>query len=146
MIITYSSNAPLQISMHVELTHALQKSRLLSFKEHGHIFASILDPRAQTGLDPAFESSLWSMVDYGTMCSEGTLVLPSRPDPAAPDDGIVPQDSPSGSIVMCAGGTAADDIYMPSSDQIHPDQIVFDNFDIHSLDYLLDLPSGSGQA
>lgn len=86
------------------------------------------------------------MVDYGTMCSEGTLVLPSRPDPAAPDDGTILEDSPSGSIVMCAGATTADDIYMPSSDQIYSDQIVFDNFDIHSLDYLLDLPSGSGQA
>lgn len=80
------------------------------------------------------------------MCSDGTLVMPSRPDPVAPAHGAVPQDSPSVSIAMGVGGTVPEDIYLPSSDQIHPDQVVFENFDIHSLDYLLDLPSGSGQA
>lgn len=80
------------------------------------------------------------------MCSDGTLVMPTRPDPVAPAEGEVPQDTPCGSLAMSIGGTATDDIYMPSSDQIHSDQMVFENFDIHSLDYLLDLPSGSGQA
>lgn len=143
---THSFEACLKICPHFELIHAMQKSRLLSFKEHGHIFASILDPRAQTGLDPEFESTLWSMVDYGTMCSEGTLIMPSRPEPVAPAEGEVAQDTPYQSLAMSMGGTAPDDIYMPSSDQIHPDQMVFENFDVHSLDYLLDLPSGSGQA
>lgn len=134
------------MSLNFELIHALQKARLLSFKEHGHIFASILEPRVQTGLDPEFESTLWSMVDYGTMCSEGTLVMPSRPDAVARAEGEVAQETPFEGLAMDIGGTAPDDIYMPSSDQIHPDQLVLENFDIHSLDYLLDLPSGSGQA
>lgn len=44
---------------------------------------------------------------------------------------------------MELGGTAPHEVYMPSSDQFHLDEIVFDDFDDSSLD-CLDLPSGGG--
>lgn len=86
------------------------------------------------------------MVDYGTMCSNSTLVVPSHPEPLAQDEEEVTQDTASEIIARGAGGTAPVDLYTTSSDQINPDQIIFEHLDIDSLDYLLDLPSGSGHA
>lgn len=126
-------------------THASQRTRLLSFKEHAHFFASILDPHASPKLDPDSELTLWSMVDYGTMCSEDQLVLPARSDPAAPGGGEETRSTPCASLAIDVGGAAPHDMYMPSSDHFHPDEIAFDSFDVPSLDYLLELPSGGGQ-
>lgn len=80
------------------------------------------------------------------MCSNGTLVMPSHPDPLAQNEGEVTPDTPNEIIARGAEGTAPDDLYMTSSDQVNPNQIIFEHLDIDSLDYLLDLPSGSGQA
>lgn len=129
----------------MKLTHTSQKTRLLSFKEHAHFFASILDPHASPKLDPDSELTLWSMVDYGTMCSEDQLVLPARSDLAAPTEGEEARRTPRASLAIDVGGAAPHDMYMTSSDQFHPDEMAFDHFDVPSLDYLLDLPSGDSQ-
>ena len=129
----------------INLTHALQKTRLLSFKEQAHHFASILDPHASPKLDPDSELTLWSMVDYGTMCSDDQLIMPARSESALPAEREETRNTPSASLAVDIGGEAPNDMYMPSSDQFHPDEMIFDGLDVRSLDYLLDLPPGGEQ-
>lgn len=143
--ITDSFKACLLIILRCGLTHALQKTRLLSFKEHAHVFASILDPHTSPRLDAHSELTLWSMVDYGTMCAEEQLVMPAQSAPAAPAEGEEMRSTPRASLAMEVEGTAPYEMDITSSDQFHPVEMVFDDFDVSSLDYLLDIPLGGGQ-
>ncbi|KAF7557819.1 hypothetical protein G7Z17_g480 [Cylindrodendrum hubeiense] len=50
--------------------------KLLLFDSHGADFAQILDPKVTVNVNPSLKATLWSMVDYGAMCtSSGTIEL-----------------------------------------------------------------------
>lgn len=117
------------------------KTRLQSFKQHAHIFASILDPHTSPKLDIDSELALWSMVDYGTMCSEDQLIMPAQSVSATNSESEeVPRSTSSATLAIDARGQQPGDLYLPTY------EMAFDNaFDIPSLDYLLDLAPGGSQ-
>ncbi|POS78362.1 hypothetical protein DHEL01_v203243 [Diaporthe helianthi] len=81
------------------------KTRLQSFKQHAHIFASILDPHTSPKLDIDSELALWSMVDYGTMCSEDQLIMPAQSVSATNSESEeVPRSTSSATLAIDARG------------------------------------------
>lgn len=68
----------------------LQVARLDRFHTQSYQYASIMDHSSPiSDLDPMSEEELWSMIDYGTLCSidptESTL-FPSTPPQLQPPD------------------------------------------------------------
>lgn len=89
---------------------------------------------------------LWSMVDYGTMCSEDQLIMPAQSIPVVHSESEdISQSAPCPNPAMDAREPLQGELYLPAPEQFHPEEMAFDNsFDIRSLDYLLDLAPGGG--
>lgn len=86
-------------------------------------------------MDPGWERSLWSMVDYGEMCRESNLPIPS-PKISAPSDSPNFPDLNLESEQMLDLG-----LDVQQTPQIDDNLI---NFDTPNIKYLLELASGGG--
>ncbi|KAG7044792.1 3-hydroxymethyl-3-methylglutaryl-CoA lyase [Colletotrichum scovillei] len=109
--------------------------RLLTFNSNAYLFDSLLDSQLKSVMDPGWERSLWSMVDYGEMCRESNLSIPSPKIPA-------PSDSPSFPDLGLESEQMLDmGLGVQQISQIDDNLM---NFDTPNIKYLLELASGGG--
>ncbi|KAK0376484.1 hypothetical protein CLIM01_06173 [Colletotrichum limetticola] len=109
--------------------------RLLTFNANAYLFDSLLDTQLKSVMDPGWERSLWSMVDYGEMCRESNLSIPSPKIPA-------PSDSPSFPDLELESEQMLDlGLGVQQISQIDDNLM---NFDTPNIKYLLELASGGG--
>ncbi|KAK1704218.1 fungal-specific transcription factor domain-containing protein [Colletotrichum lupini] len=109
--------------------------RLLTFHANAYLFDSLLDTQLKSVIDPGWERSLWSMVDYGEMCRESSLSIPSPKIPA-------PSDSPSFPDLELESEQMLDlGLDVQQISQIDDNLM---NFDTPNIKYLLELASGGG--
>ncbi|KAK1636080.1 hypothetical protein BDP81DRAFT_489145 [Colletotrichum phormii] len=109
--------------------------RLLSFNANAYLFDSLLDSQLKSGMDPEWERALWSMIDYGEMCRESNLSIPSPKIPASSDSPTFP-GLELGSEQMLDLGLDSQQILGVDDDMM--------NFDTPNIKCLLELASGGG--
>lgn len=121
------------------LTWLFQMLRLREFHSQGYKFARLMDPYYTVHeLDPTAEEILWSMVDYGTMCSDVKATKLAMSGAAVPDP---PFASSLDLNFGLAGDAQTQTNLMGPENDIYPSMMSGVGVGLHEVDYLMDMAS-----
>ncbi|KAF0330624.1 3-hydroxymethyl-3-methylglutaryl-coenzyme a lyase [Colletotrichum asianum] len=110
--------------------------RLLAFNSHAHLFTSLFNAHKSPDLGPELEAALWSMIDYGSMCRDSNLSVPS---PTL----VLPSETPFSVSLELGGDQGLGLADSPSMVLSNIDSTAM-SFDTPSISYLFELASSGG--
>ncbi|KAF5518243.1 putative transcriptional regulatory protein [Colletotrichum aenigma] len=110
--------------------------RLLAFNSHAHLFTSLFNAHKSPDLGPELKAALWSMIDYGSMCRDSNLSVPS---PTL----VLPSETPFSVPLELGGDQDLGLADSPSMVLSNIDSTAM-SFDTPSISYLFELASSGG--